>query len=54
MDSTIIKLKACLNGGRRSDEYPAVPVTSAELAAAVTGAVAAAAGAVWTSAASPR
>ena len=26
-------LKACLNGGRRRDEHPAVPVTPAELAA---------------------
>ncbi|MGK5739043.1 3-keto-5-aminohexanoate cleavage protein [Micromonospora sp. URMC 103] len=26
-------LKACLNGGRRRDEHPAVPITSAELAA---------------------
>lgn len=39
-------IKACLNGSRRRDEHPAVPVTPAELAAAAAGAAAAGAAAV--------
>jgi uncharacterized protein (DUF849 family) len=37
--SRIRRLKACLNGGRRPDEHPAVPVTADELAFAAAGAV---------------
>jgi uncharacterized protein (DUF849 family) len=36
-----VRMKACLNGGRRQSEHPAVPVTPAELAAAASAAVAA-------------
>jgi uncharacterized protein (DUF849 family) len=39
-------LKACLNGGVRRDEHPAVPITAAELAADAIRCVAAGAGAV--------
>ena len=35
------RIKACLNGGRRTADHPAVPVTPAELAVAAAGAVAA-------------
>jgi uncharacterized protein (DUF849 family) len=42
----IRRLKACLNGSRRPDEHPAVPVTPSDLAAAATGAAAAGAEAV--------
>jgi uncharacterized protein (DUF849 family) len=42
----ISRIKACLNGGRRRDEHPAVPVTPAELARAAVAAVAAGAEAV--------
>ncbi|GIE76627.1 hypothetical protein Aph02nite_25770 [Actinoplanes philippinensis] len=41
MRSRIERLKACLNGGRRSDEHPAVPITAGELAAEAVAAVAA-------------
>ncbi|MBB2942730.1 uncharacterized protein (DUF849 family) [Actinoplanes lutulentus] len=41
MDSTIKRIKACLNGGRSRDEHPAVPVTPGELAADAAAAVAA-------------
>ena len=41
MDSTITRIKACLNGSRRADEHPAVPIAVAELAAAAADAVAA-------------
>lgn len=41
MGSRIRRIKACLNGGRRSDEHPVVPITADELAAAAVGAVAA-------------
>ena len=41
MDLTITRVKACLNGARRPDEHPAVPITVAELAAAGADAVAA-------------
>ncbi len=41
MRSTISRIKACLNGGRRREEHPAVPITPGELAAAAVGAVAA-------------
>jgi uncharacterized protein (DUF849 family) len=37
--SRIRRIKACLNGGRRPDEHPAVPVTADELAFAAVGAV---------------
>jgi uncharacterized protein (DUF849 family) len=37
----IDRIKACLNGGRRPVDHPAVPVTPAQLAAAAAGAVAA-------------
>jgi uncharacterized protein (DUF849 family) len=37
----IRRIKACLNGGRRSDEHPAVPVTADELASAAVDTVAA-------------
>jgi hypothetical protein len=43
---SIERIKACLNGGRRRDEHPAVPVTPAELAAAAAAAVRAGAEAV--------
>ncbi|MEV6521533.1 3-keto-5-aminohexanoate cleavage protein [Longispora sp. NPDC051575] len=42
----IERVKACLNGGRRVAEHPAVPVTPAQLAAAATSATAAGAEAV--------
>ena len=42
----IERLKVCLNGGRRRDEHPAVPITPAELATAAADAVAAGAEAV--------
>jgi uncharacterized protein (DUF849 family) len=42
----VTRLKACLNGGRRRDEHPAVPITPAELARAARAAVAAGAEAV--------
>ncbi|MEU4678395.1 3-keto-5-aminohexanoate cleavage protein [Micromonospora sp. NPDC023737] len=41
MGSRIRRIKACLNGGRRSDEHPAVPITADELASAAVDAVAA-------------
>jgi uncharacterized protein (DUF849 family) len=41
-----LRIKACLNGERRRDEHPAVPVTPAELAESAAGAVAAGAQAV--------
>ncbi|GAA4965540.1 3-keto-5-aminohexanoate cleavage protein [Actinoplanes utahensis] len=41
MRSPIERIKACLNGGRRPGEHPAVPVTPAELAVQAAGAVAA-------------
>src|SRR5688572_2597966 len=41
MESGISRIKACLNGGRRPDEHPAVPITADELAAAGIEAVAA-------------
>ncbi|MEU8660418.1 3-keto-5-aminohexanoate cleavage protein [Actinoplanes philippinensis] len=41
MRSRIERLKACLNGGRRRDEHPAVPITAGELAAEAVAAVAA-------------
>ncbi|WP_433129041.1 3-keto-5-aminohexanoate cleavage protein [Micromonospora sp. CA-240977] len=41
MRSEIVRIKACLNGGRRPDEHPAVPITPGELAAQAAGAVAA-------------
>ena len=40
------RIKVCLNGGRRRDEHPAVPITPGDLAAAAAGAVAAGAEAV--------
>jgi uncharacterized protein (DUF849 family) len=43
---SVERIKACLNGGRRPDEHPAVPVTPAELASAASGAVQAGAEAV--------
>jgi uncharacterized protein (DUF849 family) len=46
MGQPIQRMKACLNGRRRHDEHPAVPVTPAELAAAAAGAVAAGAEAI--------
>jgi uncharacterized protein (DUF849 family) len=42
----IQRMKACLNGQRAHDDHPAVPVTTAELAVAAAGAVAAGAEAV--------
>jgi uncharacterized protein (DUF849 family) len=42
----IKRIKACLNGGRRPEEHPAVPVTPRQLAAAARDAVAAGAEAV--------
>jgi uncharacterized protein (DUF849 family) len=42
----IERVKACLNGGRRRDEHPAVPVTAAQLAASASAAVAAGAEAI--------
>jgi uncharacterized protein (DUF849 family) len=42
----VVRLKACLNGGRRPDEHPAVPVSPAQLAAAAAGVVTAGAEAV--------
>ena len=42
----IRRIKVCLNGGRRVDEHPAVPVTPDQLAATAAGAVAAGAEAV--------
>jgi uncharacterized protein (DUF849 family) len=42
----IKRIKACLNGGRRPDAHPAVPVTPRQLAAAARDAVAAGAEAV--------
>ncbi|GIG87891.1 3-keto-5-aminohexanoate cleavage protein [Plantactinospora endophytica] len=41
MQSQIERIKACLNGGRRRDEHPAVPVTPEELAVEAAAAVAA-------------
>lgn len=41
MQSQIERIKACLNGGRRRDEHPAVPITPGELAAEAVAAVAA-------------
>ncbi|GAA1848158.1 3-keto-5-aminohexanoate cleavage protein [Asanoa iriomotensis] len=41
MQPQIQRIKACLNGGRRREEHPAVPITPGELAAAAAGAVAA-------------
>lgn len=46
MDARTVRVKACLNGGRRPDEHPAVPVTAAELAASAVTAVAAGADAL--------
>lgn len=46
MGSTIERIKACLNGGRRRDEHPAVPITAVELAEAAAAAVTAGAEAV--------
>jgi uncharacterized protein (DUF849 family) len=42
----IRRIKACLNGGRRPGDHPAVPVTPAQLAVAARGAVEAGAEAV--------
>jgi uncharacterized protein (DUF849 family) len=42
----IRRIKACLNGGRRPEDHPAVPVTPRQLAAAARDAVAAGAEAV--------
>jgi uncharacterized protein (DUF849 family) len=42
----VIRIKACLNGQRRRDEHPAVPITPTELAVAASAAVAAGAEAV--------
>jgi uncharacterized protein (DUF849 family) len=42
----IRQIKVCLNGGRRRDDHPGVPVTPAELALSAAGAVAAGAEAV--------
>jgi uncharacterized protein (DUF849 family) len=42
----IVRIKACLNGGRRRADHPAVPETPAELAASAAAAVAAGAEAV--------
>ncbi|MEU4160561.1 3-keto-5-aminohexanoate cleavage protein [Actinoplanes sp. NPDC026670] len=39
MQPRIERIKACLNGARRSDEHPAVPVTPEELAAEAAAAV---------------
>lgn len=41
MSGGIERIKACLNGGRRREDHPAVPLTPAELAAAAAAAVAA-------------
>lgn len=41
MGLKIDRIKACLNGGRRRDEHPAVPITADELAVAAADAVAA-------------
>jgi uncharacterized protein (DUF849 family) len=41
-----MRLKVCLNGGRRREEHPALPVTAEELAASAAAAVAAGAEAV--------
>ncbi|EWC62434.1 protein of unknown function DUF849 [Actinokineospora spheciospongiae] len=46
MDTGVKRLKVCLNGERRRDEHPAVPVTAAEVGAAAVEAVAAGAEAV--------
>lgn len=43
---TIGRIKACLNGGRRRDEHPAVPIKPHELAVAAAAAVSAGAEAV--------
>ena len=37
----IRRIKACLNGGRRADDHPAVPITPDQLAGAAAAAVAA-------------
>lgn len=42
----IVRIKACLNGGRRRTEHPAVPISPAELAREAVAAVAAGAEAV--------
>jgi uncharacterized protein (DUF849 family) len=34
MRSKIVRIKACLNGGRLRDEHPAIPITVDELAVA--------------------
>jgi uncharacterized protein (DUF849 family) len=41
MTRRIERMKACLNGGRRRDEHPQVPISPAELARAAEGATAA-------------
>lgn len=46
MTRRIERMKACLNGQRRRDEHPKVPITPAELARAAEGATAAGAEAV--------
>jgi uncharacterized protein (DUF849 family) len=46
MPGRVERIKACLNGGRRRAEHPAVPITPAGLAREAAGAVAAGAEAV--------
>ncbi len=40
MQSKVARLKACLNGGRRREDHPAVPITPGELAREAAAAVA--------------
>jgi uncharacterized protein (DUF849 family) len=40
VQSKVVRLKACLNGGRRREDHPAVPITPGELAREAAGVVA--------------